>query len=87
MVKTNGAEGKSRGVREFPAPNNGIPWDTIPFQEKGVMSGNSRAPRNSCGRIRRYMLMEMLLPPLPKRGLTTLLRVEPKEKLSPTEKE
>ena len=33
------------------------------------------------------MLIEMLRPPLPNRGLTTLLRVEPKEKFSPTEKE
>jgi hypothetical protein len=33
-----------------------------------------------------YMLMEMLRPPLPKRGLTALLR-EPKEKFNPTENE
>jgi len=33
------------------------------------------------------MLMEMLRPPFPKRGLTTLLRVEPKEKFRPTENE
>jgi hypothetical protein len=33
------------------------------------------------------MLIEMLRPPLPNLGLTTLLRVEPKEKFSPTENE
>ena len=36
---------------------------------------------------RSYMLIEMDRPPLPKRGLTTLLLVEPKEKFSPTETE
>jgi hypothetical protein len=33
------------------------------------------------------MLIEMLWPPLPKRGLTTLLRVEPKPKFRPMENE
>ncbi len=39
------------------------------------------------GRLSRYMLMEMLRPPLPNRGLTTLLRVDPKEKFRPIENE
>jgi len=38
-------------------------------------------------RLGPYMLIEMLRPPLPNRGLTTLLRVEPKEKLKPAENE
>ncbi len=34
-----------------------------------------------------YMPIEILRPPLPNRGLTTWLRVEPKEKLKPTDSE
>lgn len=66
--------------------------DTIAIPKNGVMPPffprpGSSGVRGGFARLGRYMLMEMLRPPLPKRGLTTLLRVEPKEKFRPIEKE
>ena len=62
----------------------------FPFNNKSrSREFRGRNPRGVGGldRPRRYMLMDMLRPPLPNLGLTTLLRVEPKEKFSPTENE
>jgi hypothetical protein len=57
------------------------PWE-IPRLRAGISRGVG-----GHGRLLRYMLMEIDRPPFPNRGLTTLLRVEPKEKLKPTENE
>jgi len=63
-----------------------------PFSgEKGHVPDFSISLGSSCDRVsfrsRGHMLMEIDRPPFPKRGLTTLLRVEPNEKLNPAENE
>jgi len=93
MVKGIGEKGKTLRPWGIPRPGAGTIQGTRSLsRRKGPCPRSSRhlgisRGAGGHGRLLRYMLMEIDRPPLPKRGLTTLLRVEPKEKLKPTENE